>query len=976
MIMKKRSVFCIALFLALRPFSLFAEPICLIDAAVFPDQAKLTGTFVYLPDRSSPEEIRIDPGASASTTAIPFSNDGGRLVFKNLRQKITINFESASEPDRNKNERLIEKDAIVLLSGWHPVPEGACRYRFSVTLPERFAAVSEGETVLTEKQGDTIRYRFSYDHPLDSVSLIASDQYLVKKKRHGPVTLYAYFFKEEAALADTYLEHARSYITRYERLIGPFPYRRFSIVENRLPTGYSFPTFTLLGKSVVRLPFIVKTSLGHEILHQWFGNGVFVDERSGNWCEGLTTYLADHLYAQEEGQGIAYRKNLMIDFSETVPEHGGYPIGEFGLRKTALDRVIGYNQSAMFFHMLRKMGGDKLFFDSLRLFVRHNLFQRASYDDIKKAFDVFARNDYDEFFEQWTKKNGVADFQIEELKVLPDRNGFLITGAVRKKDPFSYPLLMRIITEKTVRNFTLRITKESTPFHFNLEDRPVSLFVDPQWDIARNPTKQEIAPRLSKLFASDAPLFVVSKKDEPKIVPLMRLFTDPELVAPERVDLKQLRSRTVVFVGASFGSLRHYFTVDEQCENGFSIRVRNNPYMTDRFLGYICSDSADETAAVAFRLPHYGKYSSLDFEKGEIQYKGMDAALDGMEFPLSTIQKPWMTPSVTEVQSIDPAVFKKRVLYVGEIHNRFGHHENQLKIIEQAFRLHPDLAIGFEMFDRDVQPFLDEWVAGKRNEIDFIRKSRYFESWGFDYRLYRPIFLFAKEHRIPMIGLNINREIVSKIGKNGLASLSESDRRMVPDAIDLSSQHYRSELRKSFQMHSFADDRFFENFFAAQVVRDETMADTIHSFLGNHRETNLVVLAGNGHLAYRYGIPDRLQRRGAVDDFVFLQETPIDRGVGDALLFPEVKEGRRPIVLGVMLAPETEPPTVQGLAPGGPAAAGNIRIGDRIIAINGVAIHDFVDLKIALSLCECESGADVTIIRDEKQHTVHLKFDR
>ena len=84
----------------------------------------------------------------------------------------------------------------------------------------------------------------------------------------------------------------------YEKYTGKYPFRRFSVVENFLPAGYSFPTFTLLGKDIVKMPFIVDTSLGHEVLHQWFGNLVYNPDKGGNWSEGLTTYVADHLYKE------------------------------------------------------------------------------------------------------------------------------------------------------------------------------------------------------------------------------------------------------------------------------------------------------------------------------------------------------------------------------------------------------------------------------------------------------------------------------------------------------------------------------------------------------------------------------------------------------------------------------------------------------------------------------------------------------
>ena len=89
----------------------------------------------------------------------------------------------------------------------------------------------------------------------------------------------------------------------YSKLLAPYPYKKFALVENSQQTGYGMPSFTLLGSRVIRFPFILHTSYPHEILHNWFGNGVYIDPDSGNWAEGLTTYLSDHILLEQKGKG-------------------------------------------------------------------------------------------------------------------------------------------------------------------------------------------------------------------------------------------------------------------------------------------------------------------------------------------------------------------------------------------------------------------------------------------------------------------------------------------------------------------------------------------------------------------------------------------------------------------------------------------------------------------------------------------------
>ena len=132
--------------------------------------------------------------------------------------------------------------------------------------------------------------------------------------------LRTYFFRDldaTAGLADGYLEDTRRYLERYGDEIGAYPYTEFSVVASPLPTGFGMPTLTYLGADVLRLPFIRATSLGHEVLHNWWGNGVYVDYAQGNWSEGLTTFMADYAYKERESAEAAreMRQGWLRDFA-------------------------------------------------------------------------------------------------------------------------------------------------------------------------------------------------------------------------------------------------------------------------------------------------------------------------------------------------------------------------------------------------------------------------------------------------------------------------------------------------------------------------------------------------------------------------------------------------------------------------------------------------------------------------------------
>ena len=171
----------------------------------------------------------------------------------------------------------------------------------------------------------------------------------------------------------------------YRSLIGPYPYAKFALVENFWETGYGMPSFTLLGPSVIRFPFILTSSYPHEILHNWWGNSVFVDYGQGNWCEGLTAYLADHLIQEQRGTGATYRRNTLQKYRDYVTSGRDFPLTEFRSRHSAATEAVGYGKMLMGAHMLRLKLGDQKFVQFLQRFYREQRGKVATFADFRRV---------------------------------------------------------------------------------------------------------------------------------------------------------------------------------------------------------------------------------------------------------------------------------------------------------------------------------------------------------------------------------------------------------------------------------------------------------------------------------------------------------------------------------------------------------------------------------------------------------------
>ncbi len=316
----------------------------------------------------------------------------------------------------------------------------------------------------------------------------------------------------------------------------------------------------------------------------------------------------------------------------------------------------------------------------------------------------------------------------------------------------------------------------------------------------------------------------------------------------------------------------------------------------------------------------------------------------------------YVTPRVLNlatIASLDGIVSQladKDVIFVGETHTRYDHHLNQLAIIQRLHARNPDIAIGMEFFQQPFQAYLDDFVAGKIDERELLRRTEYYDRWRFDYRLYKPILDFARANQVPVIALNVPREITDKVSEGGLESLDEAERAQIPAELDRGDEAYRERLMTVFSQHPGVERKQFENFLSVQVLWDEGMADRAARYLSEHPERQLIILAGSGHVAYGMGIPDRLARRQDVDAAIVLQglSGSLEPEMGDFLLLPQELDLPPSGKLGAYLNSGENGVEVASFATGSAAEAAGLRAGDRILALNGEPVDRYADVLVEL----------------------------
>jgi uncharacterized iron-regulated protein len=221
---------------------------------------------------------------------------------------------------------------------------------------------------------------------------------------------------------------------------------------------------------------------------------------------------------------------------------------------------------------------------------------------------------------------------------------------------------------------------------------------------------------------------------------------------------------------------------------------------------------------------------------------------------------------VSSVSQLLPDLTQANIIYLGETHDSAEDHQNQLKIIQELHKRNPKIAIAMEMFQRPYQNVLNQYLVGQITETELVKKSEYEKRWGFPWELYAPILRFAKENKLSILALNTPSEITRKVSRQGLETLTASERQWIPpfSEIRTDNQDYRQMVLAAFEQHratGHGNSTDIEKFFLAQVLWDETMAESIAKFIQANPDYQVVVLAGQGHIIYNYGIPSRVKRR-------------------------------------------------------------------------------------------------------------------
>lgn len=513
---------------------------------------------------------------------------------------------------------------------------------FSITanIPENWESVADGNR-MDQKIEDSLKIQ-SWENPYKSDGLMfMAAPYVIKDTTVNNINIACYFFAEDTSLFESYLSATVGYIDMYSEMIGPYPYNSFVVAENFFPTGYGMPGWTLLGQQIIRLPFIKYSSLGHEVLHNWWGNSVYVDYDRGNWCEAATVYGADYKYKlmRSEQAAMAYRKDILKQYVSYVNDGNDFPIREFQSRTSKNTRTIGYNKAMMVYHMIEQEIGSDAFEQALKDVYTKYITQKISWEEWIDAFEKASGKDLKHIIPQWVDQTGAPVLSLSDVITVNDSGNKRVTFKLSETSGGKYKLQVpvRFSGGNTKFDTTVTLSNNEQIYQLIAPATADKIEIDPDFHLFRKLYPEEVEPIVSAVLGYDNQIYAIDNLEsaganafrqfaqningeEQTIISFDKLqngndttsliIINPTAIPKYIAEIITIAGDSITVNGETFPKDSHTFILSGDNYKGYK-----------KYLVVLTSDF-ESLPRLGQLIPHYGKYSYLVFNGSKNVAKG------------------------------------------------------------------------------------------------------------------------------------------------------------------------------------------------------------------------------------------------------------------------------------------------------------------------------------------------------------------
>lgn len=512
----------------------------------------------------------------------------------------------------------ISSDFISIYSSIVPAVSNIENAELYINIPENFQGLAS-QFVTYSKNKNTML--FTYNHLPKSIYFAASSNYVIKKITQKNIDIYTLLFKEHENLSYKLLQKAAYYIEMYENLFSShFPYHNFIIAEDVNPYGHALASMAVFGSSIIDKEFVAERSLGHEVLHQWFGAAIECSMTDGNFLEAVTTYFSDYFY--EKDDRIKYRKDVLMKY-QSYAAGKSFPLKDFIYNAGKKEQSIGYGKGLMVLHMAKNKAGDDAFMAGIRKFIHDKLYSSASWKDLLAYIGMD-----EDFYINWINSKDDIILSVNNAAFQDNTLAFNLTrkGGEEEVDiPFTH------ISENHTVTGTFKTKKGVNQIIYNLKSDNDTFIIDNRYDLMRALYPAEIAPSFDCLFGADEILFAGGKNEDKSF---KRVFPNiKETVHIRKLSLHHLKDKNVIIAMENTVPqtvaelLKSKLTFTFEIGNT-TYKVVRNPYSQgDKFIMF----SFNHTKESLNKLTHYGSYSYITLNKNKVTAKEKNTTPNGIK---------------------------------------------------------------------------------------------------------------------------------------------------------------------------------------------------------------------------------------------------------------------------------------------------------------------------------------------------------
>ena len=543
----------------------------------------------------------------------------------------------------------VGEDGVFLSGGpWYPdpvCPEDAAPaladYQLLVAPIEGFVLQAGGlrDQAAEERTG---KWAWRSPYPLDGMVLVGGPHEVHEETYKGR-TISVHLRPDQARHAEGLIATVKRVWDRYEPLIGPYPTTEYAIVDNFFSSGFAYPTFTLLSSPVINMGQRAQMRHGmidHEMLHCWWGNGIFVDPRAGNWCESITSYATNyygHVLDGDEAGARRIRRNYCHFLSRSKPEKDR-PLDTFG-QPDGCSRGVAYDKGAMVFQMLARKIGQENFWQAMRLFTERYLGKFATWNDIQRLCEETGSESLDDFFTQWVHEAGAPELNVIDPVYDPSEHKLTFT-LTQGEHSFDLAVPLRITHAEGELGLTVPLCESTQEVTLGVDVQPETVEADPDYHIFRRVPLRDVFPTSSATRSGDAFASVLPGGSCPAEYEKIRDNFAEDFEEDERIDLyagtadaEGLVNRCALILGDAVHDPKIKAFLEgidfpvQWTADGF---VFEDTAYTDEGDGVLCTVShpvvegggitvvyanSEEAIPRAFLIPHY-PYSLVIFKNG------------------------------------------------------------------------------------------------------------------------------------------------------------------------------------------------------------------------------------------------------------------------------------------------------------------------------------------------------------------------